>query len=130
MRAAAREGFATATDLADYLVRRGVPFRDAHEAVARAVRLAESRGCGLEDLTMAELRAFAPEVGDDVARVLTLEGSVESRNHPGGTAPAQVRAAIAAARASLAGGKRSESCDLSGATTWQQQRNSRSSASA
>jgi argininosuccinate lyase len=101
MRAAAREGFATATDLADYLVRRGVPFRDAHEAVARAVRLAESRACGLEDLTMAELRAFAPEVGDDVARVLTLEGSVESRNHPGGTAPVQVRAAIAAALSSL-----------------------------
>ena len=105
MRAAAREGFATATDLADHLARRGVPFRDAHEAVARVVRLAESRGCGLEDLTVAELRTFAPEVGDDVARVLTLEGSVESRNHPGGTAPTQVRAAIAAARQSLASGQ-------------------------
>ena len=102
MRSAASEGFATATDLADYLVRRGVPFRDAHEAVARAVRLAESRGCGLDELTMEELRAFAPEVGDDVARVLTLEGSVESRNHPGGTAPSQVRAAIAQARRALA----------------------------
>ena len=102
MREATREGFATATDLADYLVRRGMPFRDAHEAVARAVRLAESRGCGLEDLTMAELRTFAPDIGDDVARVLTLEGSVESRDHPGGTAPAQVRAAVAAARAEIA----------------------------
>jgi argininosuccinate lyase len=101
MREAAREGFATATDLADYLVRRGMPFRDAHEAVARAVRTAEARGCGLEDLAPAELRAFAPLVGDDVADVLTLEGSVASRNHPGGTAPAQVRQAIAAARASL-----------------------------
>ena len=59
MREAAREGFATATDLADYLVRRGLPFRDAHEAVARAVRLAEQKGCGLEDLSLAELRSFA-----------------------------------------------------------------------
>jgi argininosuccinate lyase len=102
MRSAAREGFATATDLADHLVRRGLPFRDAHEAVARAVRLAESRGCGLEDLSLAELREFAREIDDDVARVLTLEGSVESRDHPGGTAPAQVRRAIIAARAELA----------------------------
>jgi argininosuccinate lyase len=101
MRAAAREGFATATDLADHLVRRGVPFRDAHEAVARAVRHAEQRGCGLEELTLAELRRFAPQAGDDVAAVLTLEGSVASRDHPGGTAPRQVRAAIAAAREAL-----------------------------
>jgi argininosuccinate lyase len=101
MREAAREGFATATDLADYLVRKGVPFRDAHEAVARAVRRAEEKGCGLEDLPVAELREFAPEVGDDVGAALTLEGSVGSRNHPGGTAPSAVRAAIAAARASL-----------------------------
>jgi argininosuccinate lyase len=101
MRAAAREGFATATDLADYLVRRGLPFRDAHEAVARAVRLAETRGCGLEDLSVAELRQFAPQIGDDVAQALTLEGSLNSRDHPGGTAPSQVRAAIAAARESL-----------------------------
>jgi argininosuccinate lyase len=101
MREAAREGFATATDLADHLVRRGVPFRDAHEAVARAVRHAEARGVGLEDLSLAELREFAPQVGDDVGTALTLEGSVASRAHPGGTAPAQVRAAIAAARASL-----------------------------
>jgi len=101
MRAAAREGFATATDLADYLVRRGLPFRDAHEAVARAVRHAEGKGCDLADLQLADLRAFSPLVNDDVFAVLTLEGSVASRNHPGGTAPAQVRSAIARARASL-----------------------------
>ena len=101
MRDAAREGFATATDLADYLVRRGLPFRDAHEAVARAVRHAESKHCDLSDLPVAELRQFAAEVGDDVHTFLTLEGSVASRNHPGGTAPEQVRAAIAAARRSL-----------------------------
>jgi argininosuccinate lyase len=102
MRAAALEGFATATDLADYLVRRGAPFRDAHEAVARAVRHAEARGVDLAELPVAELRQFSPLVGDDVHAVLTLEGSVASRNHPGGTAPAQVRAAAAAARRSLA----------------------------
>ena len=102
MRAAAREGFATATDLADYLVRRGLPFRDAHEAVARAVRHAEGKACDLADLPLAELRAFSPLIEDDVFAVLTLEGSVGSRNHPGGTAPAQVRAAIAAARKALA----------------------------
>ncbi len=101
MRDAAREGFATATDLADYLVRRGLPFRDAHEAVARAVRAAETKGCDLADLSVAELRAFAQQIGDDVHGCLTLEGSVESRNHPGGTAPAQVRAAVAAARTTL-----------------------------
>jgi argininosuccinate lyase len=102
MREAAREGFATATDLADYLVRKGMPFRDAHEAVARAVRHAEARGVDLADLPLSDLQGFAPAVGDDVFAVLTLEGSVASRDHPGGTAPAQVRAAIAAARAALA----------------------------
>ena len=101
MRAAASEGFATATDLADYLVRRGLPFRDAHEAVARAVRHAEAKGADLSDLPLADLRSFATAIGDDVYNVLTPEGSVASRNHPGGTAPAQVRAAIAAARAAL-----------------------------
>ena len=104
MRDAAREGFATATDLADYLVRRGLPFRDAHEAVARAVRHAETKGCDLSDLPVSELRQFAREVGDDVHAFLTLEGSVASRNHPGGTAPSQVRAAIATARKSLPSG--------------------------
>ncbi len=101
MREAAREGFATATDLADYLVRKGLPFRDAHEAVARAVREAESRHCDLADLPLPDLRAFSPLIDADVFDVLTLEGSVHSRDHPGGTAPRQVRAAIAAARASL-----------------------------
>ena len=102
MREAASEGFATATDLADYLVRKGLPFRDAHEAVARAVREAESRRCDLSQLQLADLRAFSPLIDADVFDVLTLEGSVQSRDHPGGTAPRQVRAAIAAARASLA----------------------------
>jgi argininosuccinate lyase len=101
MRDAASEGFATATDLADYLVRKGVPFRDAHEAVARAVRHAEGKGVDLDALALADLRSFAPQVGDDVRGVLTLEGSVASRDHEGGTAPAQVMKAIAAARATL-----------------------------
>src|SRR5206468_6929047 len=102
MRAAASEGFATATDLADYLVRKGMPFRDAHEAVAKAVRHAESNGCDLAELTLDVLARFAPLVEADVFSLLTLEGSVASRNHVGGTAPAQVRAAIAAARCAIA----------------------------
>jgi len=102
MRAAAREGYATATDLADYLVRQGVAFRDAHEAVARAVRDAEARGLDLADLTLADLRRCSPLVGADVHDALTLEGSVASRDHPGGTAPRRVREAAAAARATLA----------------------------
>jgi argininosuccinate lyase len=101
MREAAAEGHATATDLADYLVRKGVPFRDAHEAVARAVRRAEQNGVALSALPLAELQAFASQIAADVHTVLTLEGSVASRNHPGGTAPDQVRAAIAAARRAL-----------------------------
>ena len=101
MRAALGEGFATATDLADYLVRKGVPFRDAHEAVARAVRAAESAGKDLAALSTAELRAFSPQVGDDVHQVLTAEGSVASRRHVGGTAPEAVRAAIERARKRL-----------------------------
>jgi argininosuccinate lyase len=101
MRQAAIEGFATATDLADYLVKKGLPFREAHEAVARAVRAAEQKGCDLADLPLAELRAFSPLVGEDVYEVLTLEGSLAQRNHLGGTAPAAVRAAIARARARL-----------------------------
>jgi argininosuccinate lyase len=101
MRAALAEGFATATDLADYLVRKGLAFRDAHEAVARAVRAAEQAGKDLAQLTTAELRAFSPLVGDDVHGVLTVEGSVASRRHIGGTAPEAVRAAIARARTRL-----------------------------
>ena len=102
MREAARLGYMTATDLADYLVRKAVPFRDAHEAVGRAVRSAVETGRDLSEMTLDELRAFSPTIEDDVFEVLTLEGSVAARNHPGGTAPAQVRAAIARAKARLA----------------------------
>ncbi|AEK59353.1 argininosuccinate lyase [Acidithiobacillus caldus] len=101
MRAAALEGFATATDLADYLVRRGVPFRDAHAVVGRAVRLAQERGVGLEQLSLADLEAISPAIDATALEVLSLEGSVAARNHLGGTAPAQVRAAIARARQRL-----------------------------
>ncbi len=101
MRAAASEGFATATDLADYLVRKGVPFRDAHEAVARAVRHAEGERRDLADLPIAALQNFSPLIEDDVYSALSLDGSVASRNHVGGTAPEQVRAAIRRARATL-----------------------------
>ena len=96
MRAAVLEGHATATDLADYLVRKGVPFRDAHEIVARAVRAAEEAGCDLAALPLATLRRFSTRIGKDVYRVLTPEGSVAARDHAGGTAPARVRAAAAA----------------------------------
>ena len=98
LRAAALEGHATATDLADYLARKGVPFRDAHGIVARAVRAAESAGVDLARLPLATLRRFSARIGSDVSRVLSLEGSVAARNHAGGTAPAQVRAAIQRAR--------------------------------
>ena len=101
MREAAAEGFSTATDLADYLVRKGLPFRDAHEAVARAVRAAADRGCDLADLGVDTLRSFSPLVGDDVLQVLTLEGSVSARKHRGGTAPEAVRQAIVRARTRL-----------------------------
>jgi argininosuccinate lyase len=101
MRAALKQGYATATDLADYLVKKGLPFRDAHEAVARAVQAAEQRGCDLADLALADLQAFSPLIGEDVFAVLTVEGSLAARDHIGGTAPAQVRAAIARLRASL-----------------------------
>ena len=103
MRQAAAEGFATATDLADYLVKKGLPFRDAHEVVARAVRDAEARGCDLADLSLAELQGYSQLVAADVFEVLTLQGSLASRNHIGGTAPEQVRQAIQRARAGLAG---------------------------
>jgi len=102
MRAAALEGFSTATDLADYLVKKGLPFRDAHEAVARAVRHAEERGVDLAELTLKEMRDFSPLVEADIGEVLTLEGSTASRNHVGGTAPAQVLQAIARARTRVA----------------------------
>ena len=101
MREAARRGYATATDLADYLVRRGVPFRDAHEVVGKAVRHGIETGQDLAELTLEELRGFSPAIESDVFQVLTLEGSVAARDHVGGTAPAQVRAAVARARARL-----------------------------
>src|SRR5258706_440556 len=103
MRAALREGFATATDLADYLVRKGMAFRDAHEAVARAVRAAEKAGKDLSELTAAELKAVSPLIGEDVRAVLTPEGSVALRGGIGGTAPEAVRAAIARGRERLKG---------------------------
>ena len=102
MRNAALQGFATATDLADYLVKKGVPFRDAHETVAVAVRFSEQKGCDLSAIGLAELQKFSPHIGEDVYQVLSLEGSLASRNHIGGTAPQQVKAAIAQARSSLA----------------------------
>jgi argininosuccinate lyase len=101
MRVAAAEGFSTATDLADYLVRKGEAFRDAHEAVARAVRHAAQRGVDLADLSLDELREFSPLIDADVTAALTLEGSVSARDHVGGTAPAQVRAAVARHREAL-----------------------------
>jgi argininosuccinate lyase len=104
MRRAALEGFATATDLADYLVKKGLPFRDAHEAVARAVRHAAQEGKDLAGLGLEGLRQFSPLIEADALQKLTPEGSMAARDHIGGTAPAQVRAAIVRARASLAAG--------------------------
>jgi argininosuccinate lyase len=101
MREAAKQGYATATDLADYLVRKGVPFREAHEAVAQAVRRAENMRKDLSELSLDELRAFSPLIDQDVFDALTLEGSMAARNHVGGTAPEAVRAAIARARKTL-----------------------------
>jgi argininosuccinate lyase len=101
MREAARQGYATATDLADYLVRKGMPFREAHEAVAQAVRYAETRGLDLSELQLSDLRQFSPLIMEDVFGALTLEGSIAARTHIGGTAPARVKAAIAKARKTL-----------------------------
>ncbi len=101
MRQAALKGFATATDLADYLVRKGVPFRDAHEVVGKAVARCVERGIDLAELSLEELRGFSPAIDEDVFQYLTLEGSVAARDHFGGTAPNQVRQAIARARARI-----------------------------
>ncbi len=98
MRDALRQGYATATDLADYLTRKGLPFRDAHEAVGLAVRRAEELGVDLPQLSLAELQGFSPLIDTDIFAVLTVEGSLAARQHFGGTAPDQVRAAIARAR--------------------------------
>lgn len=93
MRDAARRGFSTATDLADYLVRKGLPFRDCHEIVGHAVKYGVDSGKDLADMSLDELRRFSDQIDQDVFEVLTLEGSVNARDHIGGTAPAQVRAA-------------------------------------
>jgi argininosuccinate lyase len=102
MRAAAEEGYSTATDFADYLVGKGMPFRDAHEAAARAVRTASRRKLALGDLSLDELRASAPDADADVYEVLSVDGSVARRNQPGGTAPAQVEAQVQRWRVALA----------------------------
>ena len=101
MERAALRGYATATDLADYLVKKGLPFRDAHEAVAHAVKVAIQQGVDLADLPLATLQTFNPAIGEDVFAVLTLRGSLNARNVLGGTAPAQVRAQVARHRARL-----------------------------
>jgi len=98
MREAAIRGFSTATDLADYLVRAGVPFRDAHDVVGKAVRLGVDSKRDLAELSLQELQTFSGKIQADVFDVLTLEGSVSARNHLGGTAPEQVRAAAKRAR--------------------------------
>jgi len=97
----AKRGFATATDLADYLVRKGMAFRDAHEVVGLAVRLGLESKRDLSELSLPELQHFSGLITDDVFDYLTLEGSVSARKHIGGTAPGTVRLAIQTARATL-----------------------------
>lgn len=104
MRDAAIRGYTTATDLADALVRKGVPFRDAHEIVGKAVRYAIDQGKDLGELDVGELQQFSDVIDQEVFNVLTLEGSVRARDHLGGTAPAQVKGAVAIARQSLKNG--------------------------
>ncbi|MEE4145630.1 MAG: argininosuccinate lyase [Halieaceae bacterium] len=103
MREAARRGFSTATDLADYLVRKGLPFRDAHEVVGKAVAQGVASGQDLAEMPLAMLQGFCPAIEADVFEVLTLEGSVAARDHLGGTAPLQVTAAAERARERLEG---------------------------
>lgn len=98
---AAQEGYATATDLADYLVKKGLPFRAAHEVVAQAVRYCVEKNCDLSDMTLEQMQAFSSLIEADVKDVLSLLGSVSARNHLGGTAPAQVKNAAAAMRKDL-----------------------------
>jgi argininosuccinate lyase len=102
MRRAAEEGYATATDLADYLVKKGVAFRDAHEAVAQAVRLASERRCDLAQLPLADLQRLMPAAGADVLGVLHVDASVAARSHIGGTAPGEVRRQVRAWQERLA----------------------------
>jgi len=103
MAAAAQQGFSTATDLADYLVRKGIAFRDAHEIVGRAVRHGVDSRKDLSEMSLAELQEFSAIISEDVFDVLTLQGSMAARNHQGGTAPEQVRSAVTAARQRLQG---------------------------
>ncbi|MDR6154460.1 argininosuccinate lyase [Acidovorax delafieldii] len=102
MEQAALKGYATATDLADYLVKKGLPFRDAHETVAHAVKAATSHNCDLSELPLNVLQGFHPAIEKDVYECLSLRGSLNARNTLGGTAPAQVRAQLARHRARLA----------------------------
>ncbi|MES2624970.1 MAG: argininosuccinate lyase [Pseudomonadota bacterium] len=104
MRLAAAKGYATATDLADYLVNKGIPFRDAHEVVGKSVAFGIKEGRDLSELTLAELQQFSKTIEQDVFAVLSLEGSVNARKHTGGTAPSQVKQAIARARAQMTPG--------------------------
>jgi len=103
MRAAALQGFSTATDLADYLVRKGIPFRDAHEIVGKSVAHGVKTGKDLAQMSLDELQQFDQRIGDDVFEVLTLEGSVSARDHTGGTAPNQVRKQAQRARELISG---------------------------
>jgi len=94
MRAAAMRGYATATDLADYLVKKGLPFRDAHDVVGKLVGVAINQAVDLAELSLATMQAESSLISDDIYAVLTLEGSIRARNHIGGTAPNQVDSAI------------------------------------
>ena len=102
MYAAAKQGYATATDLADYLVKKGMPFRDAHEVVGKSVAFGIEQSKDLAELSLDELKTFSDLIGDDIFEVLTLEGSIGARDHIGGTAPNQVLAAVAVAKTDLA----------------------------
>jgi argininosuccinate lyase len=105
MRDAVEHGFATATDLAEYLVGKGIPFRDAHEIVGKSVRYCIDSDLRLCDLSLEQFRAFSPAIEDDVYSVLSVEGSIRARDHIGGTSPAQVRSAVSRARERLGKGK-------------------------
>jgi argininosuccinate lyase len=98
---AARRGFSTATDLADYLVGKGIPFRDSHEIVGKSVAYGVDQDKDLSEMSLSELQQFSDQIEEDVFNVLSLEGSVAARNHIGGTAPQQVRAAAQRALAVL-----------------------------
>jgi argininosuccinate lyase len=102
MELAAKKGYATATDLADYLVKKGLPFRDAHEVVAHAVKTAQTQGKDLSELPLATLQTFHAAIEQDVFECLSLVGSLNARNTLGGTAPVQVKAQIAKHLARLA----------------------------